>query len=147
MRKVEKELLLKEQRKKAPVKTEHYTCDDFEMEGADGETYHPHLDEWIEVLPIRRLSELRNVMEMATFASQEGTTDLVLSDPRVMNQYSRLTRYLSDVIFNWNFTDEDGNVLPRPYRQPEVIENLSFDEINYLTSKLIGGRTDESKND
>lgn len=132
---------------KPPVKTERVSLDDFEVE-VDGESYHPHLNEWVDVLPVRRLSELKNLMELANFqATDEDGKPLSIIDPLLMKQYDGLCRYLSDSIRKWNLTDDEGEDYPQPYRRPDVIATLSVEEINYLVSKLIGGRTDDSKNE
>lgn len=129
-------------KKKPPVKWERITCDDFKVE-VDGEEYFPHLDEWVDIIPIRQLSDLKNLMLLAQTQVIENAG---LDDPRVMTQYDQVCVYLSDSIFKWNWTDSTGEELPQPYKKPKVIEMLGIDEIGYLIGKLIGGRTDETKN-
>src|SRR5690242_8860525 len=98
MRKKEKEEIRRNgPGKKPPLKTERITCDDFSVE-VDGDTYHPHQDEWVEILPIRRLDELKNLMELANFEAGE---DLTMTDPRLMAQYEGICKYLSDTIYRW----------------------------------------------
>lgn len=126
---------------KPPIKAEKISLDDFTTE-VDGQEYHPHEGEYVEVIPIRQLSSLKNLMRLAQFNAEEFN----LGDPKILDQYDGLTKYLSDVIFDWNLTDDGGDNLPRPFKNPEIIEKLSLEEINYLVAKLIGGRTDDSKN-
>jgi len=130
---------------KPPIKAERISLDDFEVE-VDGETYHPHLGEWIEIIPIRRLSELKNLMELASYQPLEGETPS-FTDPRLMKQYDGICNYLCATIYRWNMTDEEGTEYPQPYHQQRAIELLPLEEINYITAKIIGGRTDNSKSE
>lgn len=127
--------------KKPPVRTERIDCGDYIVE-VDGVEYFPHLDEWIDVIPIRQLSDLKNLMKLA---SAEPMDEVSITDPRLGEQYENLCRYLSDSIYKWNFTDDNEELMPQPYKKPQVIEQLSVEEIGFLTGKLIGGRTDNSK--
>lgn len=145
MRKKERIEISKNGRKKPPIKTERLSCDDFTVE-VDGEEYHPHLDEWIEYLPIRQFAHLREFMEMVNFSVPEGEK-LSWSDERFMGQYNRVVRVLSGMVYNWNLTDDEDKPLPRPYKNEEVLSRLSLDELQYIVVKIIGGRTEEAKND
>jgi len=125
---------------KPPIKTERIGLDDFTVE-VDGSEYHPHENEWVEIAPIRQLSSLKNLLQLA----QMDVEGMDLKNPQLIQQYDGLTRYLSDVIHSWNLTDDEGNELPSPYKNPAIIECLDMETINYLVAKLIGGRTDDSK--
>jgi hypothetical protein len=126
-----------------PLKGERMTCDDFEVE-QDGVTYYPHLEEYVEIIPIRHLGSLKNLMELAAYQPNENAK---FGDEKLMKQYDGICTFLADSILDWNFTDENNQPLPKPFRNAKIIEQLGLDEINYLVAKLVGGRTDEAKND
>ena len=143
MRKAEVEAVKAKKLIRPPLKGERMTCNDFEVE-VDGETYYPHLEEYVEIIPVRHLSSLKNLMELAAYIPNP---DAGFGDEKLMKQYDGICNFLADSILDWNLTGEDAQLLPKPYRNPKVIELLGLDEINYLVAKLIGGRTDEAKND
>jgi len=65
--------------------------------------------------------------------------------PEVCEELEALSYILKGNVIDWNWTDDDGNPLPNPRENPEIIETLVGEETNFL-SALIRGSEAKVKN-
>jgi hypothetical protein len=98
-----------------------HSCDDFMITGEDGTVYYPHVGEWVRFrsdLPWR-------IMRL---------------DPDLPNwEYAEtLIDVLNRQILDWNWTGDDGELLPTPKEDPEgfvaTLWDLGEEERGYLRS-------------
>lgn len=116
----------------------------------DGIDYQPHADEWVEIVPIVRAKDYRSLQRL----SQMGDR-LAISADDSAEQADVLTtefEYIADVLANrivrWNWTDIiTGDELPQPHKQPEVISDLTTEEMMYLIGIMFGETPTDRKND
>ena len=88
-----------------------------------GTPYYVHEGEWVEVMPVLTVKE---VMQLSRL--QKGSEDAGVLDDNLAG----LCRELSKRIVNWNWTDLMGEPLASPLNHPEVLEELSSDELMWL---------------
>lgn len=79
-----------------------------------------------------RLKHLRGVAEMATFSDISFQDD----PSEAMDVFGRIGALLSQVIMAWDWVGEDGEPLPQPSANPEVFEELTFDELMWLIGQM-----------
>ena len=87
-----------------------------------------------------KLKHLRAVAAMATFAD----VDMGEDQSAALDMFARIGEVLSQVILAWDWVNEDGQPLPQPEGRPEVFEELSFEELNWLIARM--GEAVGSKN-
>lgn len=109
-----------------------------------GTPYFIHEGEWIEVIPVVTVKE---VMQLSRL--QNGSNDpLALGD-----SLTQLCREISRRVMAWNWTDLMGEPLEQPFNRPEVLEELSSEELMWLVNATNGGESanerkkDSSKSD
>ena len=81
--------IVKEAPTKAPIKSEKITLDDFVLT-VDGDDFYPHKGEYVEIIPIRQLSALRNLMKLAAFST--GDDAISTANSAILDQYDNLTQ-------------------------------------------------------
>ena len=90
-----------------------------------GVPHYIHQGEWVDILPVMTVKEVVNLSRLQVSGS----------DPGVLGQnFTELCRELSRRIIGWNWTDLMGNDLEQPYNRPDVLEQLSSDELLWLVS-------------
>jgi len=90
-----------------------------------GVPHYIHQGEWVDILPVMTVKEVVNLSRLQVSGS----------DPGVLGQnFTELCRELSRRIIGWNWTDLMGNDLEQPYDRPDVLEQLSSDELLWLVS-------------
>lgn len=87
-----------------------------------------------------KLKHMRAVAQMATMAD----TDFGANQAEALDAFSQIGAVLSQIVLAWEFEDEEGNALPQPNDNPEVFEELSFEELNWLIAQM--GQQVGSKN-
>ena len=87
-----------------------------------------------------KLKHMRAVAQMATMAD----VDFGANQAEALDAFSQIGAVLSQIILAWEFVDEEGNALPQPNDNPEVFEELSFEELNWLIAQM--GQQVGSKN-
>jgi len=90
-----------------------------------GTPYYPHKGEWVEVYPLISVRQYIAWNKIRNMAS--GTDEGILM----------LCRALSDKIKEWNWTDLDGKKMPQPYKKPDVLLDLTEDELLWLSAALV----------
>jgi hypothetical protein len=84
-----------------------------------GTAYHVHQGEWIKITPVTTVGQFVATSKMLVAeTSGEGLMDLCM--------------VLSQVLVEWNWTDNDGEPLEQPYRNPRAIMGLSDEEMLWL---------------
>ncbi len=103
-----------------------------------GTPHQLHKSEWIEIIPIGTVQEFIGISGLAP------TADTATQG----RSFEMLCKGIAARIVNWNWTDNESEPLPCPYKQPEVIKSLSSDEVFYLfiaiQGETIGQRKKES---
>lgn len=87
-----------------------------------------------------KLKHMRAVAQMATMAD----VDFGANQSEALSAFSQIGTVLSQIILAWDFEDETGEPLPQPNDNPEVFEELSFEELNWLIAQM--GQQVGSKN-
>ena len=101
----------------------------------DGEITNPgvphyvHIAEWVEIMPVMAV---REVMQLSRL--QRGSEDTT----GLGENLSELCRELSKRVIKWNWTDLMGQPMEQPYSRPDVIEELSSDELLWLVNAAGG---------
>lgn len=134
-------------KRRAPV--ERVACDDCTLDIA-GEEFRPHEGEWVEILPVLKVSDLQlferimdfgDKLAIARGESAREVTSLLASE------FTHFCDLLARRIVAWNWTDVvTGEPLPQPFGRPEVLAELTEAELVYLTLVLRGHRAVDRKN-
>ena len=94
----------------------------------DGEAYYPHTKEWVKVIPISSVRQ---------FIAWDKLRTALSGDMERMEQgLDMMCQSLSTKIVEWNWTDNQGKLLPQP-NDPQVLANLTEDELLYLFGAVI----------
>jgi hypothetical protein len=56
-------------------------------------------------------------------------------------------QYLQMTVLDWNWVDDNGNPLPKPSDNPDVIDQLSIEESTFLMNALSFERKDPKNSD
>lgn len=96
----------------------------------EGEAYHVHEGEWVELLPVRSLAELITLSDMVTNSAESLRT---------------LCQELSQRVISWTWTGMDNVPLAQPYGNPAVIEKLTDDEVLWLLDAAKGKETSAAR--
>ncbi len=116
----------------------------------DGEAYHPHEDEWIEVLSGVSVGELQATEHIRRLGVEiqalQGEPDeqerlMALLDPH----YEELTTRLAERITAWSWTDDLGRPLGDP-TDPATLKKLRPEELYYLVMATQGQTPGQRKN-
>ncbi len=103
----------------------------------EGESYFIHTGEWVEIRPVMSVKEVLQLSRL-----QNAT------DGQFGNSLQELCVQLSKRILGWNWTDLSGEALPQPFNNPEVLEDLSSDELLWLVSATgVSESSDDRKKD
>lgn len=94
----------------------------------DGETYYPHVGEWVEILPLRKVRDIRSLLTVMK-ANTEDPASLAVA-------FDGLGDFLNARVVRWNWTDEDGRALPQPGNG--VLDELTLDEQRWLARQFQG---------
>lgn len=62
-----------------------------------------------------------------------------------IDPYEANLSLIASHVLEWNWVDYDGNPLPNPQENPEVVDTLSQDEADFL-SDAVAGTVQDSKN-
>ena len=90
-----------------------------------GTPHYVHIGEWVEIMPVMAVKE---VMQLSRL--QRGS-----DDPSGLGEsLSQLCKELSKRIIAWNWTDLVGEPMEQPYNRPDVLEELSSDELLWLVN-------------
>ena len=91
----------------------------------EGTPYYVHEGEWIEVIPVMTVREVLQLSKL-----QAGMS----GDNNIGDNLGMLCVELSKRIMAWNWTDMMGEPLAQPYKNPEVLEEVTSEELLWLVS-------------
>ena len=97
----------------------------------DGEVKDPgvahfiHTGEYVEILPVMSVKEVMHISRL-----QNSINDTAQLDTNLTN----LCKELSKRIVSWDWTNMMGEPMEQPYNRPEVLEDLSSEELMWLMS-------------
>jgi hypothetical protein len=90
-----------------------------------GTPHYVHVGEWVEVMPVLTVREVMHLSRLRT-GSDDGTG---LGD-----SLGKLCQELSKRLLSWNWTDLLGEAMEQPHNRPDVLEELSADELLWLVN-------------
>lgn len=96
-----------------------------------GEPTYPHKEEWVEIIPVsslRQVISFSSMVEAARGKKRLSERDILSLSP----QFQILCEEIAKRLTNWNWTDWDRKPLPKPYQKPDVIAELTDDEVLWL---------------
>ena len=103
-----------------------------------GKPYTIHENEWVQLLPVMTMKESFALMKIANMDDTSSNADDSLNE---------VCQALSNRIVDWNWTGIDGELLPKPHKNPEVFKNLLNEELIYLITASMGETKTQAKND
>ena len=103
----------------------------------EGQDYFIHKGEWVEIVPVMSVKEVLQLSRL------QNTVD-----GQFGNSLQELCVQLSKRILAWNWTDLSGEPLPQPFNHPEILEDLSSDELLWLVNATgVSESADDRKKD
>lgn len=125
----------------------------------NGEPIAVHEGEYIEIVPVGSFRESFAFAEITRAATiqQEISADTDIDPQKRLQKltesiglieaaYGELRTMMSDRIVGWNWTDNFGDRIPSPFRNPDVLSTLTTDEFHYLVGILNGNGEQQRKN-
>ncbi len=104
-----------------------------------GTPYKIHETEWVEINSIATIEQHLTIVELQNALN---ATDI----KTIGEIFEKICKLIADKIISWNWTDNDNQPLPNPYRNPSVIKQLHEDEIAWLLKAIQGETPGERKN-
>ena len=108
----------------------------------DGEVKDPgvahfiHTGEYVEILPVMSVKEVMHISRL-----QNSINDTAQLDTNLTN----LCKELSKRIVSWDWTNMMGEPMEQPYNRPEVLEDLSSEELMWLMSATGAGESADAR--
>lgn len=133
--------------KKPPL--QRIPSDDFAM-FVDGVEYRPHADEWVEVYPIVTYRSMKVMDQFVDLSNRfaainpENPEEATEAAALLNQQFDEVCSVVAERIGAWSWTDVRGRELPSPAEQPDVLLDLSSEELLYLMT-IARGITSEGK--
>ena len=90
-----------------------------------GTPYHVHVGEWVEVMPVIAVKEVMQLSRLQRGGEESGALGESLG---------QLCQELSKRLLAWNWTDLTGERMEQPYNRPDILENISADELLWLVN-------------
>lgn len=126
-----------------------FETDDFTVV-VDGQTYHPHAGEWVELFPSQSVAEVLATGKLAKLGAE---LEAAKGDPdesrqvmaAISEHFDMVCAHLADRVVAWSWTNRRGDPLPQPDGTSGPIARLTNEELNYLLS--VGQRRQESADD
>ena len=101
-----------------------------------GQGVQIHKGEWVDLIPTQNIAELEALTDIKHLQAEGG------------GALRRLCDELSKRTTAWNWTDNAGEPLPQPYKNPDALRALDNDELLWILSATNGAETTEQrKND
>jgi len=96
---------------------------------SEGEAYYVHKGEWVEIIPLFSVRQY--------IAWNKLRNSLTGNEDAMERALDSLCKELSNKVVKWNWTDNEGNKLPQPYKKPEIIMDLNEEELIWLSTALV----------
>jgi len=106
-----------------------------------GEPHYVHQGEWIQVIPVITVAEIITIGKLQSVRDQGDDMAAFMAQ-----HFYDLCREIADRIVSWNWTNLMSEPLPEPYKRPDVIANLSNDEMLYLLNAATAMPAEMRKN-
>ena len=90
-----------------------------------GVPHFVHKGEWVEIMPIIAVKEVMQLSRLQRGVDDTGSFG---------DSLSLLCQELSKRLIAWNWTDLMGEPMEQPYNRPDLLENLTSDELLWLVS-------------
>ena len=94
-----------------------------------GTLHYVHVGEWVEMMPVLAVKEVVQLSRL-----QRGSDD----NGGLGENLTQLCHELSKRVLSWNWTGMMGESLPQPYNRPEILEDLTADELMWLIGASSG---------
>tara|TARA_R110000765_G_scaffold137380_1_gene236863 strand:- start:522 stop:992 length:471 start_codon:yes stop_codon:yes gene_type:complete len=101
-----------------------------------GTPHYVHEGEWVEVLPVMSVKEVMNISRL-----QSSVTDSSKLDENLTNICKELCRR----VVAWNWTNLMGEPMEQPYNRPDILEELSSEELMWLMSATGAGESADAR--
>jgi len=110
----------------------------------------PHEGEWADILPGVRIGEmhkLRLIQELGpAMAAAEGEADEMAQTVQLSDDaMQQMVGLLSKRVVAWNITDDLGEPLPQPHKNPAAFDDLRAEELMFLMTAVKGETAVEKK--
>ena len=105
----------------------------------EGDAFNIHEGEWVKIVPYISMRESMALVNIANLSADSGTDSL--------KSLQEMCNALAERVFDWNWTDNIGEPMPKPYKNPEVLMNLQNEELIWLVSVSMGESPTEKKTD
>jgi len=103
----------------------------------EGQLSYVHIGEWIKYIPVITVGESIMLSRLQGMSGKdidaEETTDWI----------DATCESLARRIIDWNWTDLQGQLLPKPWNNPSAFKDLSNDELAYLMVQSINDQSDD----
>ena len=101
-----------------------------------GVAHYVHIGEWVELMPVMAVKEVMQLSRLQRGSEETGGLGESLAE---------LCKELSKRIMKWNWTDLVGDPIDQPYKRPEILEELSADELLWLVNAAGGQEVPETR--
>ena len=90
-----------------------------------GTPHYIHIGDWVEVMPVVAVREVMQLSRLQLGIEDRGSLGESLG---------QLCQELSKRLVAWNWTDLVGQAMEQPHNRPDVLEELSADELLWLVN-------------
>ena len=101
-----------------------------------GTPHFVHKGEWVEILPVMTVKEVMQISRLQN-AGTDGT--------QLGENLTDLCKELARRVISWNWTDLMGEPMEQPYNRPDILEELSSEELMWLMSATSGGESADAR--
>ena len=101
-----------------------------------GVPHYVHIGEFVEILPVMSVKEVMQISRL-----QNSISDTTKLDENLTN----LCKELSKRIVSWDWTNLMGDPMEQPYNRPDILEDLSSEELMWLMSATGAGESADAR--
>jgi hypothetical protein len=105
----------------------------------EGESFAVHENEWVKIIPVTTMGESLALMNITSIDTETGAN--------AQKSFDVLCESLSKRVVDWNWTGIDNELMPKPYKNPQVFKDLQNEELIWLVSASVGETPGEQKNE
>lgn len=82
--------------------------------------------------------EFRAKLKMRQYVALRKTGNILISEEpeEIEAAFRQVCETLSEIVVSWNWTDEEGELLPKPKGNPDAFVDLEFEELLWLVDKM-----------